>query len=112
VKYFDGFYTLKQVTRSLGDVLKYTIPLDFLATNNIAKYEGLVTRLRLAKDLGIRWLLIRGDSQLVAKQVQKEFDYNNEKVAEYLEEVHIMEKFFMDLKYGTSHGLITVMLIT
>jgi hypothetical protein len=30
----------------------------------------------------------------VAKQVQKEFDYNNEKMVEYLAEVRKMEKFF------------------
>jgi hypothetical protein len=30
----------------------------------------------------------------VAKQVQKEYDYNNKKMAEYLAEVHRMEKFF------------------
>jgi ribonuclease HI len=52
-----------------GDTLKYVIQIKFPATNNITEYEGLVTRLRLAKELGIRRLLIRGDSQLVAKQV-------------------------------------------
>jgi ABC-type branched-subunit amino acid transport system ATPase component len=31
---------------------------------------------------------------LVAKQVQKEYDCNNDKMAEYLAEVHRMEKFF------------------
>jgi hypothetical protein len=41
-------------------VLKYAIQLDFPATNNITEYEGLVTGLRLAKDLDIRWLLNRG----------------------------------------------------
>jgi ribonuclease HI len=39
-------------------------------------------------------LLIRGDSQLVVKQVQKKYDYNNNKMAEYLVEVRKMEKFF------------------
>jgi ribonuclease HI len=77
-----------------GDILKYVIQLEFLATNNIAEYEELVTDLWLAKDLGIWWLHIRGDSQLVAKQVHKEYDYNNEKIVEYLSEVHRMEKFF------------------
>jgi ribonuclease HI len=87
--YFDGSYTLKGVGAGImlispeGDVLKYVIQLDFLATNNIAKYEGLVTGLRLAKDLSIQRLLIKGDSQLVAKQVQKEFNCNNEKMVEY-----------------------------
>jgi ribonuclease HI len=77
-----------------GDVLKYAIQLEFSATNNIAKYEGLVNGLRLAKDLVIRRLLIRGDSQLVAKQIQKEYDCNSDMMAEYLAEVHRMEKFF------------------
>jgi hypothetical protein len=39
-------------------------------------------------------LFIRGDSDLVAKQVQKEYDYNNDMMTEYLAEVRIMEKFF------------------
>jgi ribonuclease HI len=77
-----------------GDILKYAIQLDFPATNNIVEYEGLVIGLRLAKELGIQRPLIRGDSQLVAKQVQKEYDYSIEKMVEYLAEVHMMEKFF------------------
>jgi hypothetical protein len=35
-----------------------------------------------------------GDSQLVAKQVQKVYDCNSDMMAEYLAEVHRMEKFF------------------
>jgi ribonuclease HI len=74
--YFDRSYTLKGAevgvvlispSPSKGDILKYAIQLDFPATNNIVEYEGLVTGLRLAKELGIRRLLIMGDSQLVAK---------------------------------------------
>jgi ribonuclease HI len=67
-----------------GDIIKYAIQLKFLAPNNIIEYEGLVTGLRLAKDLDIWRLLIRDDSQLVAKQVQKEYECNNDKMAEYL----------------------------
>jgi ribonuclease HI len=73
--YFDGSYTLKRAGAGVvlippeGDILKYTVQLGFPATNNIAEYERLVTGIRLTKDLGIRRLLIRGDSQLVAKQV-------------------------------------------
>jgi ribonuclease HI len=100
--YFDGSYTLKGAGAGVVLIppecgilnLKYAIQLGFPATNNIAEYEGLVTGLRLTKDLGIRRLLIRGDSQLVAKQVQKEYDCNNDKMAEYLAEVRRLEKFF------------------
>jgi ribonuclease HI len=94
-----------------GDVLKYAIQLEFLATNNIAQYERLVIGLQLAKDLSIWWLLIRGDSQLVAKQVQKEYDCNNEMMARYLAEVCRMEKFLMVLKFGMPHVWTTMMQI-
>jgi ribonuclease HI len=66
--YFDMSYTLKGVRAGVvfispeGDILKYVIQLDFSVTNNIAEYEGLVTGLQLAKELGIRRLLIWGDS--------------------------------------------------
>jgi ribonuclease HI len=58
--YFDGSYTLKGAGAGVmliplkGDILKYAIQLEFTATNNIVEYEGLVTGLWLAKDLGIR----------------------------------------------------------
>jgi ribonuclease HI len=66
--YFDRFYTLKGARAGVvlispkGDILKYVIQLDFSVTNNIAEYEGLVTGLQLAKEFGIRRLLIWGDS--------------------------------------------------
>jgi ribonuclease HI len=78
--YFDGSYTLKGVGAGVvlippeGDILKYVVQFKFPITNNIAEYEGLVTGLWLTKDLSIQQLLIKGDSQLVAKQVQKEYD--------------------------------------
>jgi ribonuclease HI len=66
--YFDGSYTLKGVGAGVMlippqcDILKYAIQLEFLVTNNIAEYEGLVNGLRLAKGIGIRRLLVSGDS--------------------------------------------------
>jgi ribonuclease HI len=60
IMYFDGSYTLKGAGAGVVlippecDILKYAIQLGFPATNNIAEYEGLVTGLRLAKDLGIQ----------------------------------------------------------
>jgi ribonuclease HI len=62
--YFDGSYTLKGAGAGVvlippkGDMLKYAIQIKFPTTNNIAEYEGLITGLRLAKELDIRRLLI------------------------------------------------------
>jgi ribonuclease HI len=71
--YFDGSYTLRGAGAGVVlippevNTLKYAIQLGFPAINNLVEYEGLVTGLRLAKDLGIQRLFIQGDSQLVAK---------------------------------------------
>jgi ribonuclease HI len=57
--YFNGTYTLKGGGAGVvlippeGDLLKYAIQIEFPATNNTAEYEALVTRLRLARELGI-----------------------------------------------------------
>jgi ribonuclease HI len=57
--YFDGSCTLKGAGAGVifippkGDTLKYAIQFEFLDTNNIAEFEGLVMGLRLAKNLSI-----------------------------------------------------------
>ena len=83
------------------EILKYAIQIEFKATNNISEYESLVTRLHIVKTLGNKRLLIRGDNQLVAKQVQKEYGCKDEHMAEYLAEVRKMEKIFdgFDARY-------------
>jgi hypothetical protein len=71
--YFNESYTLKGAGAGVvlippeDDILKYVVQFEFLATNNIVEYEGLVMGFRLAKDFSIRRLLIRGDSQLVTE---------------------------------------------
>jgi ribonuclease HI len=73
--YFDGSYTFKGAGVGVVlippeyNILKYAIQIEFPAINNIIEYEGLVMGLRLAKDLSIQRLLIKGDSQLISKQV-------------------------------------------
>jgi hypothetical protein len=60
VMYFNRSYTLKGAGAGVvlippkGDMLKYAIQIEFSATSDIAEYEGLVTGLWLAKELGIR----------------------------------------------------------
>jgi hypothetical protein len=45
--------------------MRYIIRLHFPASNNVVEYEALVTDLRIAVELGVRHLDVRGDSQLV-----------------------------------------------
>jgi ribonuclease HI len=43
------------------------------STNNEAEYTGLLIGLRKAVEMGITHLLVRGDSQLIVRQMNKEY---------------------------------------
>jgi ribonuclease HI len=60
-----------------GEQFKYMVHLDFKATNNMVEYEALIFGLGTALSLGFRQLLVKGDSQLVFKQVEGKCCYNN-----------------------------------
>jgi ribonuclease HI len=47
------------------------------ATNNQAEYEALIRALEAATEYGFDELVIKGDSQLIVKQVRGEWDTNN-----------------------------------
>ena len=82
-----------------GEHLKYVLQMHFpreQATNNIAEYKGLLAGLRIAINLGIRKLIIRGDSQLVVRQVNK--DYQSPLMEAYIDEVRKLEEHFDGLQ--------------
>ena len=78
----------------LGVRMRYMVRLHFLSSNNVAEYEALINGLRIAIELGIRWLDVWGDSQLVIDQLMKESSCHNAKMAMYCGEVHQLEDKF------------------
>nr|ABF94078.1 retrotransposon protein, putative, unclassified [Oryza sativa Japonica Group] len=100
VMQFDGSLSLQgagagvTLTSPSGDVLRYLVRLDFRATNNMAEYEGLLAGLRVAAGLGIRRLLVLGDSQLVVNQVYKEYRCSDPQMDAYVRQVRHMERHF------------------
>ena len=76
IMYFDGAFSLQGAGASLllvtpsGEHFKYIVQMHFSreeATNNTTEYEGLLAGIRIAAELGIKKLIIRGDSQLVVR---------------------------------------------
>ena len=67
----------------LGVRMRYMVCLHFPSSNNVAEYEALINGLRIAIELGIRCLDVRGDSQLVVDHVMKESSCHNAKMAAY-----------------------------
>jgi ribonuclease HI len=52
------------------------------ATNNQAEYEALIRALEAAADIGFEELIVKGDSQLIVKQVRGEWDTNDPELRE------------------------------
>jgi len=58
------------------------------ATNNQAEYEALIAGLEAARDYGYDDVHVRGDSELIVKQVRGEYDTNNPELREKRVTVH------------------------
>jgi ribonuclease HI len=91
-KHGDGVGVL--LLSLIGEQFKYMVHLDFKATNNMAEYEALIFRLSTALSLGVWQLLVKGDSQLIIKQVKGECSYNDRQLAAYLLQAQKLEKEF------------------
>jgi ribonuclease HI len=108
VMHFDGAFNLPGVgagavlTSTSGDKLFYAIQFCFKpehkVSNNIAEYEGLLAGLRAANALGIKRLIVKGDSQLVVSFSNKSYTPKDKNMAAYLEEHRKMEKRFQGLE--------------
>ena len=61
-----------------GEMLKYAVRLQFLATNNEAEHEALLIGLSLGKALGAKNLIVQADSQLIMGQVKGDYEAKEE----------------------------------
>jgi ribonuclease HI len=104
VMYFDG--SLKLGGGGAGvlfispkvEQLKYVFQILFEVSNNEADYEVLSHGLRLAVSLGIKRLLIYGDSLLAVQQVNKEWDVNKDTMDAYVAEILKLKNKFSGLE--------------
>ncbi|XP_058759624.1 uncharacterized protein LOC131632925 [Vicia villosa] len=98
--YFDGS-SIKNGTGIGGIIISQVgIPTEFkyridgVCTNNEAKYESLITGLELLLELGARNVKIMGDSELVIKQVLKEYRCVKENLIMYFViTIRLLKKF-------------------
>jgi ribonuclease HI len=103
--YFDGSLRLQGVGASIlfiaprGDQLLYALQLLFPASNNAAEYEALIHGLNIAMSLGIKRLMVYGDSQVVISEVNKDWDYSIESMSNYCAAVRKVEDKFEGLEF-------------
>jgi ribonuclease HI len=105
VMYFDDSLKLEGagagvlLISPMGEELKYVLQIFWKVSNNEVEYEALLHGLRLAASLGIKRLLVYGDSALVINQVSKSWDHNKENMDAYCLEVHKLENKFYGLEF-------------
>lgn len=66
------------------------------ATNNQAEYEALTKALAVAREFGFDTVEVRGDSELIVKQVRGEYDTNDPDLRERRVRVHELLRAFGD----------------
>ena len=59
-----------------GEILKYEVQLQFLATNNEVEYKAIVTSFRIGKAWGAKNILLKSDSKQVIGQIRGEYEVN------------------------------------
>jgi hypothetical protein len=73
--------------------------LLFPASNNAAEYEALIHGLNIAISLGIKRLMVYGDSLVVISQINKEWDCSNDSMGKYCTAVRKLEDKFEGLEF-------------
>ena len=106
--YFDGAFSRQGagagavLISSTQDKLYYAVQLCFQqgekVSNNIAEYEGLIAGLKASAALGVKHLIIKGDSQLLVNFSNKVYEPKDEHMEAYLVEVCRMERQFWGLE--------------
>lgn len=92
----NGFGIGLVLTSLEWDLIQQAIQCGFRATNNEVEYEALIAGLILAKNIGIKKLDIRSDSQLVVNQLLGTYQARDLKMASYLEHVKTLQSTFKE----------------
>ncbi|XP_070017913.1 uncharacterized protein [Nicotiana sylvestris] len=103
--FFDGAANIKGV--GIGAVLisetgqhyHVTTRLRFYYTNNMAEYEACILGLRLAVDMGVREVLVMGDSDLLVHQIQGELETRYLKLIPYRQCLHELCQRFQAIEF-------------
>jgi len=68
-------------------------------TNNVSEYFGLIRGLKRAIKMNIRHLIVKGDSQLIIKQMIGQYQVKSESIIELYKIAKKMEEEFENVSY-------------
>ena len=79
--------------------MEYAISIRFKDINNETEYEVILSRLRVASELGVESLDAFDDSQLVINQVQEDYLAKDLWMVASLDEVKVMSMKIKDFNF-------------
>ena len=100
---FDGAFSKSGkgagivLTSPSNQKFNFAYRLEFEASNNVAEYEALLQGLEIAKDMGIKVLSIKGDSDLIISQVKNLFACKCRRLKKYRNDVWDTMEYFSAL---------------
>ena len=103
--YFDSVININGASAGIlfitptKDKLRYILRIHFLASNNAMEYEARLHRLCIAIELGIKCLMVYGDSALVINQLNKDWSYSSEKMDAYCAKIRKLKGKFYGIEY-------------
>jgi ribonuclease HI len=84
----DGTRVVGEISKSIGT-----------ATNNQAEYEALLEVLRKAKELGVEWLSVFSDSELVVRQLNGQYRIKDPKLRVLYHQASELRAFFKKITF-------------
>jgi ribonuclease HI len=103
--YFDGSLKLQGAGAGIlfiapgGEQLKYALQLLFPASNIAVEYEALIHGLNIAMSLGVKKLMVYGDSLVVISQINKDWDCSTDSMGKYCAAIRKLENKFEGLEF-------------
>ncbi|XP_075101974.1 uncharacterized protein LOC142177388 [Nicotiana tabacum] len=103
--FFDGAINTKGVGIGVivilptGQHYPATARLQFFCTNNTTEYEACIMGINMAIDMDVEVLLIMGDSNLIIRQAQGEWETRDIKLIPYRQNVGDLSKRFKSVEF-------------
>lgn len=77
-----------------GGPTRFKYRISEKCSNNEAEYEALIVGLRLLKELVVSQIKVRGDSELIVKQVTREYKCIKGSLLKYFVTATLLQKHF------------------
>nr|GEV86028.1 gypsy retrotransposon integrase-like protein 1 [Tanacetum cinerariifolium] len=89
-----------------GKEFTYALRFEFYALNNKAEYEALIAGMRIAEQMGVKNLITKVDSRLVANQINGLYEAKEQSMTQYLEKAKMLIDTFT--KISIEQGILPV----